>query len=301
MTPPPPWTARHEALARLAQRQLFFVGGAPRSGTTWLQRMLDAHPDVSCRGEGLFDRTLAAPLDALLAQRRAALEAKNTAVFRETDGYPLPPPDHADILLGTAILLALHQQSAGRDCRALGEKNPENVFLYPRLRQLFPTARLICIARDPRDVLASAWHFFHRPAGQGSPGIAASEAARSAFVRGAIPSLVQGARSMLALAERHPQDCVIVTYEALLREPAPVLASLFRLLGVSDAPAVVQACLDRTSFAALTGGRPAGVAQDGAFLRKGVAGDWRATLTPAMGELVLQELGWMFPRFGWTR
>ena len=50
----PSWSDRQADLAALAQRQLFFVGGAPRSGTTWVQHILDSHPDVSCRGEGTF-------------------------------------------------------------------------------------------------------------------------------------------------------------------------------------------------------------------------------------------------------
>ena len=48
------WNQRNEEIAQLARRQLFFVGGAPRSGTTWLQQLLDCHPDICCRGEGLF-------------------------------------------------------------------------------------------------------------------------------------------------------------------------------------------------------------------------------------------------------
>ena len=33
-------------------KPLFFICGAIKSGTTWLQLMLDAHPDIACRGEG---------------------------------------------------------------------------------------------------------------------------------------------------------------------------------------------------------------------------------------------------------
>lgn len=290
-----PWAECHAELARLAERQLFLVGGAPRSGTTWLQQMLDSHPDVSCRGEGLFDRTFAVPLDAMMVERGRLLDAKNTGLFHDAGGYPLPLAGDADILLGSALLLALRQQSAGRDCRAIGEKTPENVFFFPRLKRLFPAARLICIARDPRDVLTSAWHFFRRPAsGQDEA------AAKTAFLRDALPSLARGARSMLALVERDPASCVIVTYEALRQEPAPIMAQLFRFLGVSDHEAMVQDCIARTSFAAMTRGRDAGVAQDGSFLRKGVVGDWTSTLTPEMNDMLLEELGWMFPRFGWS-
>jgi hypothetical protein len=85
----------------------------------------------------------------------------------------------------------------------------------------------------------------------------------------------------------------------LLGDPVPTVARLFRLLGVSDREEIVAACLARTSFAAATGGRAAGVARDGDFHRKGVAGDWTSTLTPEMNTLLLRELGWMFPKFGW--
>lgn len=288
------WAQRQTEIARLAERQLFFIGGAPRSGTTWLQQILDAHPDISCHGEGLFQRELAMPLERMMAERGQALEAKNTRVFRHAAGYPLPAAGDTEFMLGTAILLALHQQSAGKRCQAIGEKTPENVFFFPRLKRLFPTSKLICIARDPRDVLASAWHFFH--------GVSPGEdpiAAKTAFIRTAFPSLAEGARTMLSLVEHHPGDCMIVTYEALQQATGPVVASLFRFLGVSDRDDVVADCVARTSFAAVAGPRAEGEVRNGSFFRKGTVGDWASTLSPEMNEMVLRELGWMFPRFGW--
>jgi hypothetical protein len=288
------WLEDQEQIAALARRQLFFVGGAPRSGTTWLQQILDSHPDVSCHGEGLFPKYLAEPLEAAMAQRRGALESKNNGLFRHTGGYPLPAPDDVEFLVGTAILQALRQQSAGKTCLAIGEKTPENVFFFPRLKRLFPGARFIGIARDPRDVLTSAWYMFHKPvAGENEI------AAKIAFVRSALPSLGQGARAMLELPKQYPGDAMTVTYEELRRTPEPVVANLFRFLGVSDAAEIVADCIQRTAFATLTGGRPAGVEQSGAFFRKGVVGDWTTTLTPEMNSIIVHELGWMFPLFGW--
>jgi hypothetical protein len=288
------WAEWHEEIARLAQRQLFFIGGAPRSGTTWLQQMLNGHPDVSCRGEGLFWKQLAIPLEHLMAQRSDALKAKNTGLFRHTGGYPLPHPDDVEFLLGTAILLALRLHSTGKPCLAVGEKTPENVFFFPRLKRLFPGAKFIGIARDPRDVLTSAWHFFHKPvAGEDEV------AAKKAFIRSALPSLGEGGRAMIALRERHPTDYMMVTFEQLKQAPGPILAQLFRFLGVSDRDDVAADCLARTAFEAVTGGRSAGVEQNGSFFRKGTAGGWMSTLTPEMNEMVVRELGWMFPHFGW--
>jgi hypothetical protein len=290
----PSWSEHQADLARLATTQLFFVGGAPRSGTTWLQQILNAHPDISCAGEGLFQKHLADPLHGMMAQRRQALETKNTNFFRHTGGYALPTQNDTEFLIGTAVLQAFLRQTGGKPYLAVGEKTPENVFFFPRLKRLFPGAKFIGIARDPRDVLASAWHFFHKPV------LGEDETtAKTAFVQSALHAVNEGAHSMLALAEQHPIDCAIITYEALRREPAPIIATLFRLLGVSAQDAVVNACLAQTSFATLTGGRPTGVEERGSFLRKGVVGDWSSTLTPEMNAMILHELGWMFPHFGW--
>ena len=135
------WAERQDRLARLARCQLFFIGGAPRSGTIWLQLLFDSHPEICCRGEGLFMKHLAAPLDALMTERRQAIAAKNSAVFRNASGYPIPDPEETEFLLGTAVLQALEQQCAGKDYRAVGEKTPENVFFVTRLKRLFPADR----------------------------------------------------------------------------------------------------------------------------------------------------------------
>lgn len=288
------WGAHQEELLRFAARQIFFVGGAPRSGTTWLQQILDCHPDISCRGEGLFLNRLAVPLEAMMAQWHEAIAEKNTKLFSHTGGYPLPVAEDAEFLIGTAIMQAMRRQSADKPCLAVGEKTPENTFFFPRLKRLFPAAKFIAIVRDPRDVLTSAWHFFHASkAGEFEAD------AKTAFVQNALPSLEDGTRALITFRAEHPSDCLVVTYEELRRAPEPIVAQLFRLLGVSDSDEIVEDCLAQTSFATQTDGRLAGAAQNGSFLRKGVVGDWASTLTPAMNAMILEKLGWMFPHFGW--
>jgi hypothetical protein len=105
---------------------------------------------------------------------------------------------------------------------------------------------------------------------------------------------------MIAHHQEHPSVHMIVTYEGLRSTPAPILAGLFRFLGVPDREDIVADCLARTAFAVQTGGRPAGVEANGAFLRKGEVGTWRSTLTDQMNDMILAELGWMFPHFGWS-
>jgi hypothetical protein len=288
------WSERNDEIARLARQQLFFVGGAPRSGTTWLQQLLDAHPDVCSKGEGLFLQQLAVPLERMMAQRAEVIDGKNKELFRHTGGYPLPAKDDVEFLMGTAILAALNQQCAGKSDLAVGEKTPENVFFYPRLKRLFPNAKFISIARDPRDVLTSAWHFFRKPV-SGEDEVAA----KLDFIRGALPSLDEGARKMVDFHKANPDDHIFVTYDGLRTQPSPFLAQLFRFIGVSDNADIVAECLRKTDFSLQTGGRPAGVEQNGSFFRKGEVGAWRATLDEDLNQVILKDLGWMFPLFGW--
>jgi hypothetical protein len=284
------WSDRTRRLAALAERRLFFVGGAPRSGTTWLQQMLDAHPQVCCRGEGLFLHHLTVPLERLMAERAPVIEGKNRELFGHTGGFPLHAPGDVEHLAATAILLALDRYNAGPECRAIGEKTPENVFFFPRLMAMFPDARCIGIVRDPRDVLSSAWHFFGKKHGQDI----------GSFIRAALPSMEAGARAMVAFAHAQPATCRLVTYESLRGNPAPVLAALFALLDVETDAAILDRIIAATTFAAATGGRAAGVAQEGSFFRRGIIGDWRETLPPEQNRAIFQVLGWMFADFGWA-
>jgi len=287
------WPQRQAEVAALAERQLFFVGGAPRSGTTWLQHILDAHPDICCRGEGHFLHFLAAPMGAAMQRRRDQLQGKNTRLFRDLGGYPLPDPEDVEFLVGSAILLALAQQCDGHPYPIVGEKTPENVFYFPNLKRLFPAAKFVGIARDPRDTLVSAWHLIPQERRQGD---AALE--QMPFIRQAVGAVGQFTNGMLSLQQRYPADVLIVTYEALLRDPETTFGALYRFLGATVSPAIVADSIARTSFAAMSG-RRAGIEDNGAFMRKGVAGDWRTHLTPEMNQLILEQLAPLFPRFGW--
>ena len=279
-------------LADLSRRQIFFVGGPPRSGTTWLQEILDQHPEVSCRGEGHFLAQLATPIDALMKARAGVIADKNARIFGWREGYPLPNQEDADLLVATGILSALSRQCEGKPVQAVGEKTPDNVFFFSRLKRLFPRARFIAIVRDPRDVIASAWHFFPRPAPQDEI------VAKTEFIKRALPSLNQGLRVLVDFGREHADDLFVLTYEALKAKPARVIERLFAFLGVAADATLVDACVKRTAFEAMAQASARGA---GGFFRKGVVGDWPNTLTPEMSDLVTNELGWAFERFGWRR
>lgn len=239
-------TQQLNEIAEIGRRQLFFVGGPPRSGTTWLQQILNAHPDICCHGEGFLAHQLAQPLAAVIEAWRQVIVDKNAKQF-------------------------------------------EHIF-----RRLFPNARFIAVLRNPRDVVTSSWHYFHPP-------VAAAEAtaAKLAFIQRLLPQFNLSVRALVAHTASDPMRTMTVTYDRLTDETAITAAELFEFLGVSADPDIVASAIAQASFETAANGRKRGDPRNGAFLRKGVNGDWRSALTPAMSALILRETGWMFPLYGW--
>ncbi len=145
-----------------------FVVGAPRSGTTLLERMLDSHPNIAIADEIIF-------FDIILKARELV---PNLGTPERIDRFfdLLPSMDHVrywnnveEVLHAVkSRLLADPHASYGRfyryfmeawaersgACR-FGEKTPWNVRHLGRLLDMFPNCRILHVVRDPRAVVAS--------------------------------------------------------------------------------------------------------------------------------------------------
>ena len=128
-------------------RPIAILCGHPRSGTTLLEQMLDAHPGIVTAEEThvLHDEAylplsrgfaLDTPvLDMLDAATPEALRRSRHDYFRFTDAC-----------LGAEI-----------GPRLLIDKNPALSVLLPAVARLFPEARFLVALRDPRDVCLSCF------------------------------------------------------------------------------------------------------------------------------------------------
>jgi len=83
-----------ERIRRLRRKDLFFIGGTMKAGTTWLQLMLDARPQIACRGEGYPTSQFLPALAECHTRHSRIIENKNNAIFREIDGFSLPTAEH---------------------------------------------------------------------------------------------------------------------------------------------------------------------------------------------------------------
>jgi hypothetical protein len=184
--------------------QLVVVLGAPRSGTTWLHRLLCANPEIAGTETGetwLFPDVAPVWADPI---RAVAGDAPTLAAMR---GF-------CDELLG-----AMRDRVAPQASHVC-EKTPTTVWQLPLLSRLYPDAHYVHVIRDGRDVAMS---LTLTRGDSGDLGVAAREWVDAVnAVRDASPSLPR-------LTE--------IRYEELLADPRTVIEGVWRKIGV-PVPAV---------------------------------------------------------------
>lgn len=276
---------------------LFFVGGCPKSGTTWLQLLLNAHPEVSCIGEAHLANRLLPLLRGVFEDHNGFLAYKNTDVLAEVPGVPGFSDLQVRRVLATVVREMLMSPPKAATARAVGEKTPDNFMLFPDLEALFPSARFIHIVRDGRDCATSAW--FHNarvdPAEQAAH-FSALEDFAEAFAR----HWATEVERCWTWCEARPLQCLQVRYEDLVSQPDPTLRTLFAFLGVTVTDAEVAACRREAAFEKLARGRKVGQEDRRSLFRRGVPGDWRNHFTGADNARFLAIAGHLSSRLGYA-
>ena len=266
MVPPFPWTM-----------QLFFIVGAQKSGTTWLQKSLNSIEGIHCLGEGHFIDKLLMPITQTRYEYNQMMQVVQQRVY-DGDGFYGPIPDQEFFSLMRSWILQIMIRNAGapkESILALGDKTPANSFHITTLKRLFPGAQFIHILRDGRDVAVSAFRHRERILGEtqdAKPDLNAE-----------VPQLLAkwaGCTRAVRKAEKVGIPIHTVRYEAMLDNGVASLRSCVDHLlpdnSISDEQ--VQAAVDANSFQTLSGGRKPGTISKKSNLRRGQAGSWRDEL-----------------------
>ncbi|MBN8904013.1 MAG: sulfotransferase [Rhodospirillales bacterium] len=243
------------------------IVGAPRSGTTWLAKIVDSHPDVLYRHEP--DEAVPSLPDSDPARQIVAwakARTLRTAVKRPTFPKSFITPPRAMIRAGLAHVLGGVARLPGAAAHVARLPVPDLVVRegLARLRvalklvnwnsaaiaRALPRTRHLFILRHPCGQAASimrglAQQRFHDIA----DGLAPSDAARTkayaerhgvsarAFAELPLPARLAWnwrAFNETALASLETQENVrVVSYEALCAEPVRVTRSLFEFAGLS--------------------------------------------------------------------
>lgn len=284
--------------------RLVLLLGAPRSGTTWLQGLLGAHPRVASPQEtDVFSRYLAA-LEAAWDWQRRGSEAD--WVQRRLKGLPAVLTTEQFRTTGAHLLATTLQAAAALKPGAdiVLEKSPAHSVHGAAIAVYAPDAPIVHLVRDGRDVAASLTHAGRTWGAGWAPTSVGESAAMWA-------EHVRGARSAVAAARERGTAAVEVRYETLRADGAPALRQVFDALGIGLTPDDASTLLASQSLSAmadagdrsphvLVGGDFAALADraepEGFFGRGG--GGWQAWTTAersafdaAAGDLLV-ELGY---------
>lgn len=128
-------------------RRVALLTGFPRSGTTLLEQLIDAHPDaVSSEEKEVFGAEVlpllgeGSPVEAPLAPLLNGLSPERIAAARKL--YL----DATQAIAGEPIGERLHV-----------DKNPAMIPMIPAMRRVLPELKILVALRDPRDVILSCF------------------------------------------------------------------------------------------------------------------------------------------------
>ncbi|XP_041977775.1 protein-tyrosine sulfotransferase [Aricia agestis] len=122
---------------------LIFIGGVPRSGTTLMRAMLDAHPDVRCGQE-----TRVVP--RILQMRQHWMRSQKESVRLEQAGVSKAVLDNAIAAFCLEVIVR-HGEPAPRYCN----KDPLVLKMGTYVLELFPNAKFVFMVRDGRATVHS--------------------------------------------------------------------------------------------------------------------------------------------------
>jgi hypothetical protein len=218
-----------------------FVVGCPRSGTTLLQRMLDAHPQLAVANDSHFIprvfRKLAAAGDVPLTAEIIAAVENYHRFYRLGLSHELVERAAAAARTYAQFVAALYTEFARMHGKQLGgEKTPDYVRHLTLLHRLFPQSKFIHITRDGRDVMLSTLEWAKEDKGPGRLELwkEAPVAVCALWWKWQVSS---GRHDAAQLPSSVYSE---VRYDDLIASPEPVLGSIARFLDLPDAPEMAR-------------------------------------------------------------
>lgn len=271
----------------LESKEFVFIIGAPRSGSTWLQIMMGAHPSVCTTVElSLYNRYTAPWL--------RAFQKEQNKIDQGRWHQGLPTVWSREELLGFLrfFLQSVYSKVLQRKPGAthLVDKQPLYSEHVMEINELLPQSRFIHLIRDGRDVAVSM-RAARQEMGFGPDTM--DECARY---------WVQQVR-FSRLAKQFGDRYTEVTYRELLEDGPNTMQRLFEFSGLSIKPAEATEICRQHEFAVMKERSPSGdpdIALDPKHYRKGRRGSWREDMSAldrvqfnrVAGQL-LQELGFV--------
>lgn len=205
---------------------LVFVISPPRAGSTMLQRMMGAHPEVFTHPEphlispiahlGVYGNVDKAPYDHINAAE---------AIKAFIEDLPNGEQDYLDALRSYADTLYGRMLSTSERSYFL-DKTPANALVLPFLQRLYPDAKYVVLTRHPLAVFSSYANSFFD--------------GRWDTAHEFNPILERYVPAIARFIRERPVPLLHVAYEDLVLEPEAQLERIFAYLGLEHEPGAVD-------------------------------------------------------------
>lgn len=273
-----------------------FIVGAPRSGTTWLQRLLLEDRRVVGGQESHFFCSfghVVADFDRKRANPRphglAAYWRRRDLIEFVRDGWRRTMRAMVEAAPCGALLV---------------EKTPEHTLWMEVIHEVLPLARFIHLVRDSRAVVSSLVAASREPWGEGWAPHSVRDAARRWNQYGA------KADHFAETAGR--ERILIVRYEDLYADPARELARIYRFTGLEVTAEALAPIIERQAFGpqAASGGSPfhflgdlsgRSAQEPAGFFRSGSPESWKRDLSIWQRWIIWWYTRQRMQRYGYER
>ena len=195
--------------------RLIFIGGAPRSGTTLVQNIVDSHPNIYGGPEFLF-------LREIIDLRRKIHQNIERKFLVDLCSY-----EEADQKIGSLIESFFLPLANQNNCSLYSEKTPENILVFSELIELFPASRFIYVVRDPRGVVSSLLQVGKRAQEKGIKGVKYIRNLKTAIAH-TQNCLENGFFSV----RKTPEKVLVLVYENLVTTPENETKKICEFLGI---------------------------------------------------------------------
>jgi len=260
----------------------FFCFGFPKSGTTYLQMLLNSHPDLSCPSEHQLDEILN-KLPSLITEYNKKLLSWSKSTSQQD--LKLFNDHDVENFAKSFIELALKRGGDGKKVKRYGIKDNGILKYYPLIKSIFPNEKYIMIVRDPRNVAISQWHNYikHQKTLKKSENI-------DEWTLNSIKIWENRIKTFENFLKRSSKNVFICKYEKLKKETNE-LKKIYKFLSVKNDSNTLKKSFEANKL---------GNFKNIGFFRSGFKTDWSKELKKKTNDKILHNHEEILNKYGYT-